>query len=434
MLDTFDNIALLSKDRKLLQKTRVPMVTVAASWRDDLAKFHGVDTYFGDNQDEVLFSRAHYSMMLGVLMQAWGDRQQPKKAWGVDPTNYVHHSDWNKIVFTQNVGKLMARYKLLKIIKDLIDTKVRSKLPITNAITTPLLHLFEHVRTPILSFHYEATNILAAAGHSVVSVVTDPHVRIQYIEFAHVPAVRFCVFDEKTKTDFLELCEVAGKKVDPHRIIVTGPPVDPRIVDFGTQKHPYTRTRPLRLALTTGGLGTNTQEIFSALRSLAPYVRGTNDLKIQLIVYVGVHEDIREKVHQIANQEGIATCEAHDVSAPLRILYSPHIVTANELLIQHVFSWADGFVTKPSGDMAYDAAASGAFLLTLDPWGEWEHNIRDIFEQKGVSRRAIPQEIGKQLESLLETNWIADAMKATHALPPIFTTGSKNILAQMPKT
>ncbi len=437
MLDTFENISLLSKDKRLLHHTRVPMVTVAASWRDDLAKFHGVDTYFGDNQDEVLFSRAHYSMMLGVLMQAWGDRQDPKKAWGVDPTNYVHQSDWNKIVFTQNVGKLMARYKLLKLIKDLIDSRVRSKLPITNAITTPLLHLFEHVHSPILSFHYEATNILAAAGKKVVGVVTDPHVRIQYIEFAHLPAVRFCVFDQKTKTDFLELCEVAGKTVDPRRVIVTGPPVDPRIVAAGRKKTPYSGKRPLRLVIATGGLGTNKAEMMASLRSLAPYMRGTHEYQVRVMLYAGVHEDIREAAHQVAHQEGIVTSALSDSDASLRIIYSPHIVTANELLVEHVFPWADGFVTKPSGDMAYDAAAAGCFLLTLDPWGEWEHNIRDVFEQHGVSRRAIPEELGKQIESLLEkydsSSWIHQAMKSAQSLPAIFTNGSKNILAQMPR-
>jgi hypothetical protein len=340
------------------------------------------------------------------------------------------------------MGKLMARNHLLKVVKDLIDTKVRQKLPITNAITPSLLHLFEHVERPILSFHYEAGNILAGAGKKVVQVITDPHVRPQYLEHAQLQSIRFCVFDEKTRTDFLELADVMGKDVDPKRVIVTGPPVDPRIVLARKRKNASDfKKRPLRIVITTGGLGTNKKEIESCLRSLAPLLRPSplhgNQTKVQAIVYVGVHEDIREMAHQIAHQEGVPTAKADDVNAPLRILHSPHIVTANELLVKYAFPWADGFISKPSGDMAYDAAAAGCFLLTLEPWGEWEHNIRDIFEQRGVSRRAIPEECGKQIESLLEErggkSWIESAVGNALALPKIFTEGTKNILAQMPK-
>ncbi len=436
MLDMFENLSILNKDKKLLETTRVPIVTVAASFRDELARFHGVSNYFGYTEDEVLFSRAHYSMALAAVIAAWKGRgSDPKAAWFVDPTNYVTKEDWNKIEFTEEVGKLMARNSPLKWLKDQIDSRVRQKLPITGAITTPLLYLFEHVQRPILSFHYEAGNILAAQGKMVVQVITDPHVRPQYLEHAELPTMRFCVFDEKTRMDFLELADVMGKDVDPRRVIVTGPPVDPRIVAARKHKTPDAyQHRPLRLVLATGGLGTNKQEIEGCLRSLAPFIRGN---KIQVIVYAGVHQDLRESIHSIANQEGIFTSKRSDLDAPLRILHSPHVVEANELLIQYGFPWADGFVTKPSGDMAYDAAAAGCFLLTLEPWGEWEHNIRDIFEQRGISRRAIPGEFAKQLDSLLEKNgtkpWIQMAIEKALSLPREFTHGIEKILDQMPR-
>jgi hypothetical protein len=436
-MDVFENASLLAKDKKYLETTAVPIVTVAASFRDELARFHGVKEYFGDVEDEVLFSRAHYSMALAALIEAWGGiRPDPKKAWGVDPTNYVTRHDWGKLTFTEEVGQLMARNSLLKWIKDMIDTKVRQKLPITGAISTPLLMLFEQVHRPILSFHYETGNLLVGAGRHVVQVVTDPHVRPQYLEHAELPNIRYCVFDEKTRVDMLELAEVMQKELDPRRVIVTGPPVDPRIIAARKKKNASAyKKRALRLAITTGGLGTNKKEIESCFRSVAPLVR---DSKIQLIIYVGVHEDIREMVHQIATQEGIPTASAHHTHAPLRILHSPHIVQANELLVEHAFPWADGFITKPSGDMAYDAAAAGCFLLTLEPWGEWEHNIRDIFEQRSISRRAVPEKLHEQLESLLTANdnkaWIESAIENALALPKLFTEGIKNILAQMPKS
>ena len=427
---------LLKKDKKLIDHTKIPVVTVAASYREDLAQYHHVKNT--SHEPEVLFSRAHYSMAQAVLIEAWDSNvPDPKKAWGIDPTNYVTHRDWSKVEFTQGVGRLMARNKLLKTIKDIIDTKVRNKLPITGAITTPLLYLFEHVNRPILSFHYEAGNILGGIGKKIVQVVTDPHVRDQYLEHAELSNMRFCVFDENTKVSFLEKAATMGKKVDPNRVIITGPPVDPRIVRAHTKKDPRKiSTRPLRLVITTGGLGTNKSEIETCVRSLVPMLREHHPL-IQVIVYVGVHEDIRESIHQICRQEGVPTSNITDESATLRVLFSPHIVEANEMLIKYGFPWADGFITKPSGDMAYDAAAAGCFLLTLEPWGEWEENIRDIFEQKEIARRAIPEKLTEQLRALIaEINgksWIERAIQHALDLPTLYTHGIKNILAQMPK-
>lgn len=427
---------LLSKDRALVEHSKVPMVTVAATFRHQLVKTHKLK----DAQipiDEVLFSRAHYSMALGVAVKAWGKKIDAKKAWLVDPTNYVQEKDWGKIEFTEEVAKLMARNSLLKAIKDLIDTKVRSKLPITAAITTPLLYLFEDIHTPILSFHYEAGNILASVGKQVIQVVTDPHVRDQYLDYAQLPTVRFCVFDENTKVSLIEKAATFGKVVDPHRVVVTGPPVDPRVVAARAKKNPANlKKRPLRLVVSTGGLGTNRDEMLTCIRSLAPLLREATPC-IQLIVYVGVHQDIRDAVHDLCTQEGVQTAAITAVDAPVRVLYSPHVVDANEALIKYAFPWADGFVTKPSGDMAYDAAAAGCFLLTLEPWGEWEDNIRDVFEQRSISRRAIPEHFAEQVKSLIAEedgkSWMQQAMKNALNLPDLFTDGAKNILAQMPK-
>lgn len=431
---------LLKKDRTLLEHTKIPIVTVSASFKHDLAHTYGIKDP-DPKADEVLFSRAHYSMALAAAMEAWKTHTDPNKAWLVDPTNYVKRQDWNKVEFTETMGQVVARVSLLRIIKGIIDTRARNKLPLTDAITTPLLYLFEKIDRPILSFHYEAGNILAGVGKKIVQVVTDPHVRDQYLDHADLPSMRFCVFDENTRVSFLEKAATMGKKVDPRRVIVTGPPVDPRIVACRKHKDPKALDkRALRLCITTGGLGTNKPEIEACVRALAPLLRpsGTGTSPLQVIVYVGIHEDIRESVHQICRQEGVPTSIASDTEAPLRILYSPHIVEANELLIKYGFPWADGFVTKPSGDMAYDAAAAGCFILTLEPWGEWEHNIRDIFEQKQISRRAIPDKFREQLKALLteekHRSWMQQAITNALELPDIFIHGTKNILAQMPKS
>jgi hypothetical protein len=132
-------------------------------------------------------------------------------------------------------------------------------------------------------------------------------------------------------------------------------------------------------------------------------------------------------------------------------------VDANELLIRYGFPWADLFISKPSGDMAYDAALSGAALLTMKEWGEWEHNVRAVFEKYGISQKADVDNIVEQIIRLSQKkavrsqqsevitssvrpiprlnspianhySWITQAMINTQKLPKIFYQGASNIL------
>src|SRR5690606_11265149 len=112
------------------------------------------------------------------------------------------------------------------------DRFLRSRLPITPAIQGPLLHLMEAVHRPIISLHIETGNMLALAGKQIIQVVTDPHVREDYLNQAHLPNIHFCVFDEKTKKEFLQKAKDLGKDkfVDSAKVTVTGNPIDPRVV------------------------------------------------------------------------------------------------------------------------------------------------------------------------------------------------------------
>src|SRR5690606_1799208 len=149
-----------------------------------------------------------YSMAIAIAVQAWGGAtttgMDPLKAWLADPTNYVSNKDWFSVSFTEKVGMTLARNPLLKLVKDFVDTFGRSKLPILNSITNPLLYLTEKIDKPILSFHVAAGNILASQGKKVVQVITDPHVRLEYTQHAENKNVHYCLFDEPTKLEFLE--------------------------------------------------------------------------------------------------------------------------------------------------------------------------------------------------------------------------------------
>lgn len=420
----------LKKDKRFLESTKLPILTVSGTYQEDLKRMHGLPN--NDSIQDIVFSRAHYSMAVGVACEAWDDKQDPKKAWVADPTNYVSADDWFSVKLTDKVGKTIARYPFLKTLKDLIDRFGRQKLPILNSITEPLLYLTEHIDRPILSLHIATGNILVGQGKTVLQVITDPHVRYDYVTYADKPNLYYCVFDENTKLELLEKAALQQKKLDATRIFVTGSPVDPRIVACRNKKQPW-RSGVLKLVITTGGLGTNKTEIEQLLQQFLPELRKQKPA-VKLVVYAGTHRDIAEMVREMAKKYRVAIGEGSDRSSKLRLLYHPQIVDANELLIKYAFPWAHGFITKPSGDMTYDAVAAGCFVLTLQEWGEWEHRIREIFEQQDISRRATIAQILTQLAVLQSAqgkaqSWIERAMHNALRIDRLYLNGTKNIVA-----
>ena len=107
--------AALHEERHKMQEVQVPIVTVSATYRKELAKQY--QTLVHSTQD-VVYSRAHYSMAEAIRQQALLEK---KTAHVVDPTNFVSDADWQKIEFTESVGHIMARNRLLKLVKDKID-------------------------------------------------------------------------------------------------------------------------------------------------------------------------------------------------------------------------------------------------------------------------------------------------------------------------
>jgi UDP-N-acetylglucosamine:LPS N-acetylglucosamine transferase len=288
------------------------------------------------------------------------------------------------------------------------------------------------VQRPIISLHYEAGNILLENGKTVLQVITDPHVRPQYLTHADNPKLTWAVFDEATKARVIELGYILGHKIDQSRVHVTGCPVDPRIPvkDKNTAIRGY-RYRPLRLALTTGGLGTNKDEIQNLLVHLAPAIKKG---EVHIAAYAGVHEDFETMFNTFAKTHSIKVGEMNDDQSPFRIFRDNDIIGANELLLDYIFPWADGFISKPSGDMAYEAVAAGCFLLTLKPWGEWEENIRAVTESWGVSLRADIENILPQLKSITtmpiegKLPWVELALTRARRLAPTIAKGADNIL------
>lgn len=423
----------LAEDRTFLEKTAVPIITLSAVTKEDVKRLHGLPN--DEISQDIVLSRAHFSMALALAKTAWGKTIDPKEAWLVDPTNYVTKKDWLSVDMTEEIGKTIARHSALKMIKDVIDRFGRNKMPIIDSVTTPLLFLTQQVDRPILSFHISAGNVLLEQGKTVLQVVTDPHVREDYLQHAELDRLRWCVFDEATKIELLEKAALLDMEIDASRVVVTGPPIDPQIVKIRTKKHPW-RSGPLKLCIATGGLGTNKGEILQLCKQLFPALASrqrNHQLTYQLLIYCGTQKDIYQGVMNIAREFHLTASSLIDESAQLRLIYHPQLTDANNFLLKFGFPWAHGFISKPSGDMAYDAVAAGCFLLTLTEWGEWEHAIRQRFEQLGIARKAQVDKIEEQLLVLCSASgraesWVEKAQRAALNLRGDFTSGCEHIL------
>ncbi len=479
--------ALLYQDKKFLENTKIPIITVSASFKEDLKGFYGEEE--NDQIQDIVFSRAHYSMALAVAVAAWNKKIDAKKAWLVDPTNHVKKEDWKQVKLTDTIGQTIARQPLLKGLKDLVDRFGRSKLPILDSIEPATKFLTQGINQPILSFHIATGNILAESGKQVLQMITDPHVRSDYVKNADKENIRFMVFDEDTKDEFFWMAAAEDINIPPdqikNKVIVTGPPVDPRTLAAAKKKKVWTGDRALRILITTGGLGTNKKEIKKILDQLLPVVKKPEKdcPKLEIIYYAGTHIDHQKMAIELADKYQVKyhlisprdpadftqagwlnkTRRQHKSKIKFHIIYHPQIVDANELLIRYGFSWADLFISKPSGDMAYDAALSGAALLTMKEWGEWEHNVRLVFEKFSISQKADIDNIVDQLKRLSQKqamknyqsqivtssvrpipqlqnpfsnqySWITQAMLNTQQLPKIFYQGVYNILKASKKS
>lgn len=421
--------SVISEESKILAEVQVPMVTVSATYRKELLKKYHC---FSQVHSEAIFSRAHYSMAEAVRQAA---QMLKLSTHVVDPTNFVATNDWSKIDFTEYVGQRMARNKILKRIKDHIDSVARSKLPITDAITQPLQSLVRSVEKPVIAMHYEAGNIVAREGKRVIQVITDPHVRPQYLNAlpdsttTNFPdnQITFAVFDQETKNELLETAMSLNKQLTSQQVEITGPPVDPRIVKIGKEKETYSNKRPLQIAVTTGGLGTNLVEVKETLDQLVPLLTSYPE-KIRFFLYAGTHRDFRNFYESYARHYNIRIGNNDDTEARIRILYEDSIVDANENLIEHMFPWADVVITKPSGDIAYETIASGAVPLFLEPWGEWEVNIQKRFTKLQIGFDFQTNDAHDRLVKLIKTNAIREAQKQIHKLEDTYTNGAKNIV------
>lgn len=410
----------IHEERHLLEKAEVPIVTVSATFRKELAdKYKSIVHTASD----VVYSRGHYSMGEAVRAQAL---LMGKTTHLSDPTNFASKKNWKKIEFTESIGLLVARYKALKWLRNKADVVMRGKLPIKEAITEPLLYLTGNTPNPIISMHYETGTILSKSGKVVLQAVTDPHVHHQYLDALPSSTITYAVFDEETRSSFFTLAKKNKKEIREDQVVVTGPFVHPAIVEIGKKEKKIAKGEPVNIAITTGGLGTNFEEIKRVLESFSPLLAPPE--KVRLFLFASTHSDFRNYFEEYAKRNNVRIGDIDDEEARIRILYDDSIIDANENLIKHMFPWAHGVITKPSGDMAYDAAAAGCFLLFLSPWGEWEKNVSAVFIKRNIGFNLSTDDSYNHFLKLQKEGKLEAAMKNAHKLPSLFRDGCKNLI------
>lgn len=392
----------LLAEKKKLEKVDVPVITVSASFRKEIVERHEVKLH---SKGEIIFSRGHYSEAIAVVEAA---KQKGLSSYLVDPMNFVSIKDWGKLDFTEDIGELTARYKILANLKRVAEQLLRGKLPVSEAVKPVVLELIEDIKVPIVSGHYEVGNVIAQTDKKVVQMVTDPHVSDPYLKVSDEESVSWVVFDEETKKQFVDKVKKMDKSINQDMIRVTGPGVHPKILEFGKKGKKLDAERPLRLGITTGGLGTNRGEIKKVLDNLAPLVEEPE--KIQLFLYSSTHKDFRDIFEKFANENNIRIGDLDNEKAKLRVLHEDSMVDGNRNLVDYMFPWVDGVITKPSGDMAYDVLGSGAFGLYLDPWGRWEETVRSRMFDFGVGKNLDIKNAGEQVMKMKKSGKLAEMM------------------------
>src|SRR3989344_1321337 len=95
---------ILDKERKLLGEAELPIASVSATFFDEIEE----QPAYQFKREEIVFSRAHYSQALSLLIAAG---EAKKSFWFVDPTNFVAAEDWQKVLVTEKIAEAVARHE-----------------------------------------------------------------------------------------------------------------------------------------------------------------------------------------------------------------------------------------------------------------------------------------------------------------------------------
>jgi hypothetical protein len=354
-------------------------------------------------------SAGHDVMQRGFIEAA---EEKGLDAYGVDAIDMINTEEERQALAQMaQLPRMVVRSELgSKMLHHPLVQKMRSGLGLEDVVADKVLRLVDQVdkRKPIVLFHYGAAKVLVENGYNVIMAVTDPSSDLThegYISFVnenprYQEQVRYAVMDEATA---FWLNQYQG--IPRERIKNVGAFVSPEVVEAGKQKISAAEKRwskeklfdhPVRLAVFTGGLGTNIFEIKKLIKELSSWMHSG---RVELNVFLGTNLDLRENLRDYAASEcGLQTADTEQQQTYLNLVAGQDKQWLAEKS-KEFLKWADLVVTKPSGDKGFEACAAGCPLLSLFPLHPHEIRIYKILRRRGAAVRA---EIGGLKDQLID--------------------------------
>ncbi len=366
-----------------LAKADIPVITIA-----------------GSPQIGGYLTMAHDSMMQAFLEAA---EDKGIKAYGLDVLDFLTTEEERKgILDMAKLPRIVVRTEMgSRLLHNPIVQKLRGGLGFEEVLKDKILKLIDKVSKDkvIVTYHYGTAKTLVEAGYKVMIAVTDPSVELThngYFDFLtseNKERVFYGTMDKATKEWFVKEINVFEKNIKE-----VGCFVSPQMIKAGKEKIKNRDVRwekctkgneKFHISLFTGGLGTNFWEMRDAVLNFLCML--CKD-KITVDVFFNTNSDLDKHLNDVLKKVG---CDED-----INIFSSKDKDKLNKKSIE-IFKKSDLVLTKPSGDKAFEAIASGAIPLFLFPLHPHEVVIREYVMNGGVGEIAKIEDLKEQVESIL---------------------------------
>jgi hypothetical protein len=322
----------------------------------------------------------------------------------IDAANFLPRDDFTRMKGVVQTGRILARSPHLVKARRTAEPILRRILPMEKYFNSTVSYFVDELLDnekpqkvrPLTTFHYAVGNTaieeLERRGRHdipVIHYITDPHVHPNFLKHREKSNVFYFTYDAGTRDELVE------KGVPLERTFVIGYPTsymlaadlsDSRTFDE-YEPHP---DRKLQVAVFTGGLGGNQEEINTIAQNL--------DYSHQkAIFYCGVNHDLADKLKSTLSKKGVDFAEMTPKNPNKNRNRFQHLTENKSAVIIHgrtlsdllplsyrVLRWGQVIATKPSGDIGIEAPLmAGKPTVVLEPLGDHEAKIHNMIKSIG---------------------------------------------------